>query len=30
MNDKESFDTINYWMELFKNNNNKEKDIPNI
>jgi len=28
MNDQESFDTIKYWMELFKNNNNKEEDIP--
>ena len=27
MNDKETFDTIKYWMELFKDNNNRE-DIP--
>jgi len=27
MNDKDSFDTINEWMESFKNNNNKI-DIP--
>ena len=27
MNDEESFDTINYWIESFNNNNNKE-NIP--
>ena len=27
MNDKDSFDSINEWMELFKNNNNRE-DVP--
>ena len=27
MNDKESFDLINDWIELFRNNNNKKEDI---
>ena len=28
MNDKDSFDKINEWMESFKSNNSKYKDIP--
>ena len=28
MNDKESFDKINEWIECFKNNNGKGKDVP--